>query len=104
MSSRYDSKTTVKTVKYPESVMVWGTFSGNNSICGLFFLPKTITLVGANYLKVLEQHMLHIWDIHQCHYFMHDGAPARESKLVKSFLEDREIPIWEWPGNSPYLN
>ena len=29
----------------------------------------------------------------------------RSSKCAPSwFLEDREIPIWEWPGNSPYLN
>ena len=47
--------------------------------------------------------MLSMWDIHQCHHFMHDGAPIRKSRLVKRFLEDREIPIWEWPGNSPYL-
>ena len=48
--------------------------------------------------------MLPIWDFHQCHHFKHDGAPTRKSKLVKRFLEDREIPIWEWPVNSLYLN
>ena len=36
----------------------------------------------------------------QCHHFKHDGAPARKSKLVKRFLEDIEIQIWEWPDNS----
>ena len=84
-SSRYDSKSTVNTVKYPESVMVWGVFSGNNGRWGIFFLCKNITLTGANYLEVLEQHMLPIWDIHKCHPFMHDGAPVRTSKLVKRF-------------------
>ena len=38
----YDSKSTVNTVKYPESVMVWGAFSGNNGRWGLFFFPKII--------------------------------------------------------------
>ena len=44
--------------------------------------------------------MLPIWDIHQCHNFLHD---AHKSKLVKMLQEDREIRIWEWPGNFPYL-
>ena len=48
--------------------------------------------------------MFPILDIHQCHHFMHDGAPAHKSKLAKRFLGDREIKIWEWRGNSPYLN
>ena len=48
--------------------------------------------------------MLPIWDFHQCHHFKHDGAPARKSKLVKRFLEDREILILELAGNSPYSN
>ena len=96
-SSRYDSK-------YIESVLVWGAFIGKNSKWGLLFLPKNIAFAGANYLEVLEQHMLSIWDIHQCRHFIHDGAPAHMSKFVKRLLEDREIPCWQWPGNSPYLN
>ena len=67
-SSRYDSKSTVNTVNYPDSVMVWGAFSGNNSRWGLFFFPKNITLAGSGGLEVLEQHILPIWDIHQCHH------------------------------------
>ena len=48
--------------------------------------------------------MLPIWDIHQCHDFLHEGAPTRKSKLVKMLQDDREIQILEWPGNFPYLN
>ena len=78
-------------------------FSENNVRWGLFFLSKNITLDGAHYLEVLEQYMLPIWDIHQCHDFLHDGTPAHKSKLVKMLQEDREIRSWEWPGNFPYL-
>ena len=70
----------------------------------LFFLSKNITLDGAKYLEVLEQHMLPIWDNHQYQDFLHDGAHAHKSKLVKMLQEYREIQIWEWPGNFPYLN
>ena len=48
--------------------------------------------------------MLAIWDIHQCHDFLHDGTPPRKAKLVKMLQEDRELRIREWPGNFPYLN
>ena len=67
----------------------------------ILFLSKNITLDGVNYLEVLEQYMLPIWDIHQCHNFLYDGAPDRKSNLVKEY---REIRIWEWPGKFPYLN
>ena len=90
-------------VKYLESVVVWGVFSGNYGIWGLFFLFKNITLDGGNDLEILEQHMLPIWGMHQCHDFLYDGAPPRNSKLVKMLQEDREIRIWGCPGNFPYL-
>ena len=48
--------------------------------------------------------MLPVWDFHQCHHFKHDGVPARMSKLVNRFLEDREIQSCEWLGNYLYLN
>ena len=83
--------------------MIWGVFSGNNGRWGLFFLSNNITLDGGNYLEILEQHMLTIWNIYQCHDSLHDGAPPRKFKLVKMF-QDREIQIWVWPGNFPYLN
>ena len=73
-------------------------FSVEITADGIFSSSKNITLDGVNYFKVLEQHMLNIWDI------LHDGAPARKSKRVKMLQEDREILIWEWPGNFPYLN
>jgi transposase len=40
-SDHYDSRYTVKTVKHPESLMVWGSFSGAVGRGGPFFLPKT---------------------------------------------------------------
>ena len=39
-ASRYDPKLTVKTMKDPGTVMVWGVFSKNLGWAGLYFLPK----------------------------------------------------------------
>ena len=102
--SRYDPKYTVKTVKHPDSVMVWGAFSGNKGRGGLYFLPKNVTMRGTNYLEVLKQHMLPFWEIHRCEFFMHDGAPAHRSQLVKRFFNDNNISVLEWPGNFLDLN
>ncbi|KAG7158960.1 Transposable element Tcb2 transposase-like 3 [Homarus americanus] len=71
---------------------------------GLYFLPKNVTMKGTNYIEVLRDHMLPFWPIHQCHHFMHDGAPGHKSKIVTKFLSDNETDMLEWPGNSPNLN
>ena len=42
--SWYLSKYTVKTVKHPASVMIWGCFSGRGGRGSLFFLPKNETM------------------------------------------------------------
>ena len=35
---------------------------------------------------------------------MQDGAPCHRSKVAKNFLNDYNIQLLEWPGNSPDLN
>ncbi|KAK4323716.1 hypothetical protein Pmani_005597 [Petrolisthes manimaculis] len=102
--SRYDPKYIVKTVKHPDSVMVWGSFSGYKGSGGLYFLPKNVTMKGANYIEVLRDHLLVPYDIHECEVFMQDSAPAHRCKAVTKFLTDNNIPVLDWPGNSPDLN
>ena len=72
--SRYDSRYIIKTVKHPKSVMVWGVFSGDKGRGGLYFLPKSVTMRGDSYLRVLDHHMLPFRDIRRCNHFMQDGA------------------------------
>ena len=50
--SRFNPKFTVKTVKHPASVMVWGAFSENMGRPGLYVLPKNVTMKGSNYIQV----------------------------------------------------
>jgi transposase len=36
--------------------------------------------------------------------FMQDGASIHRAKHTKKWLEDKNIPVLEWPPNSPDLN
>jgi hypothetical protein len=73
-SSRFDSHYTIKTVKHPNSVMVWGCFSGTLGHGGLYFLPINVTMNGERYQTVLEDHLLRFMELHGCTNFLQDGA------------------------------
>ncbi len=103
-SSRFDSRFTVKTVKHPDSVMVWGCFTGAVGRGGIYFLPKNLTMNGERYQEVLEQHLLRFMHIHEATHFLQDGAPCHASKRVKAFLQEQPFQVIDWPGNSPDLN
>lgn len=36
--------------------------------------------------------------------FMQYGAPCHTARSVKSFLKEQNIPLLDWPGNSPDMN
>ena len=103
-SDRFDNRYTVSSVKHPDSVMVWGCFSGAVGRGGLYFLPKNTTMNGERYQSVLEDHLLQFMDIHGCTHFLQDGAPCHASKRIKTFLATQNFSVIDWPGNSPDLN
>ena len=103
-SNRYDPRFTVKTVKHPAQVMVWGCFTGANGRGGLYFLPKGEMMNGDTYKKVLEDHLLHYMTSFRASHFLHDGAPCHKTKKITALLENYEFEVIDWPGNSPDLN
>ena len=36
--------------------------------------------------------------------FMQDGAPCHSAKSIKTFLANENIPLLNWPSNSPDTN
>jgi transposase len=100
----YNSRYTVKTMKHPDSIMVWACFSGKMGRGGLYFLPKGSTMNGERYMNVLDNHLLPIMALHRASHFLQDGAPCHTSKKVKDFLKEKDLEVMEWPGNSPDLN
>ena len=90
-SDRFDPRYTVPTIKHPDSVMVWGAFSGEMGRAGPYFLPKIQEINGKTYIKVLEEHMLDLFHIYRCKVFMQDNAPCHKSKKVKNYLQQKQI-------------
>ncbi len=103
-SNRFNSKFTVKTVKHPISVMVWGCFSGSGGHGGLYFLPKNTTMNGEMYETVLMDHLIPFMAFQHSAPFLQGGAVCCASKCIKNFLADRQCDVIYWPGNSPDLN
>ena len=56
-ASRYDPKFTVKAMKHPGRVMMWGAFNGNLGRDGLYFLTKNITMKGSIHINILKEHL-----------------------------------------------
>ncbi len=91
-------------VKFPQSVMVWGAMSsaGVGPLC--FLRSKVNTAV---YQEVLEHFMLLAAD--QLYgdadfIFQQDLAPANSAKATSTWFKDHGIPVLNWPANSPDLN
>ncbi|KAL0147489.1 hypothetical protein M9458_057204 [Cirrhinus mrigala] len=89
-------------VKFPQSVMVWGAMSSAGPLC---FLRSKVN--AAVYQDVLEHFMLPAAD--QLYgdadfIFQQDLAPAHTAKATSTWFKDHGIPILNWPANSPDLN
>jgi len=101
INKRYDSKYTMKTVKYGGySVMVWGAIKGDGSRM-LIRCPDRLDSV--SYQSVLDCGLTGLLDDESI--FMHDGAPCHRSRSTVTYLEGRKICLLiDWPPQSPDLN
>ena len=95
---------TCKTVKHPDSVMVWGCF-GYHGVGKLVVLKKNEKMNQNNYLELLCDYLPDSMDETNTSVFMQDGAPCHTAKSVRKWLDDCEVKYFEdWPGNSPDIN
>ena len=63
-----------------------------------------MTKNGSRYLIVLKEKLELYMHLRQCDKFMGDGAPSQRSKLVSLFLQENQVKVLGWPGNSPDAN
>ena len=103
-ANRYDPRYTVPTVKHLQSVMVWGAFSSDKGRVELFIIPKNVMMNGDLYINILSDHMVTMFELHQCSHFMHGSAPCHKANKVTKWLQTKKIEALECPGNGPDLN
>ncbi len=56
------------------------------------------------YIQVLDDHMLFFHDLHECHTFMQVMMHHAIRQERVKWLEECDIQLLDWPGNSPDLN
>ncbi|KAI2658805.1 Transposable element Tcb2 transposase [Labeo rohita] len=91
-------------VKFPQSVMIWGAMS-SAGVGPLCFLKAKVT--APVYQEILEHLMLPSADqlFKDADFiFQQDLAPAHTAKSTKSWLNDHGVGVLDWPANSPDLN
>ncbi len=91
-------------VKFPQSVMIWGVMS-SAGVGPLCFFKTNIT--APVYQDILEHVMLPSADqlFKDADFiFQQDLAPAHTAKSTKSWLNDHGVGVLDWPANSPDLN
>jgi len=101
--ARYNERFIIPTVKHPESIMLWGCFSGTGRGT-LEFLSKGERMTSARYIEILQNRLLLVMNLHGCTTFMQDGAPCHTAKATMKWFRDNSVPVLSWPGNSPDIN
>ena len=95
---------TKSSVKFPQSVMVWGAIAAGG-VGQLSFLKSSVN--AKVYQQVLEYFMLPAGEeIFGCADFtlQQDLSPAHSSGSTMRWLEDHGIKVLPWPANSSDLN
>jgi predicted transcriptional regulator len=104
VGQRLNPKYTLKTVKHPPSVMVWGAITSRGR-CGLKVFDKGVRVNAAMYVRVLDEKLKVHMNITGATIFQQDSAPSHTAKVVQHWFKDNNIQtLLNWPPNSPDLN
>ncbi|GFS71540.1 transposable element Tcb2 transposase [Trichonephila clavipes] len=101
----FHSDCVVQTVKHPTKIMIWSVISGKGT--GRLYMVKGM-MRQDQYKDVLQNRS--IPQLEECfpkgepYIFMQDGAPCHTARSIKAFLAEQNIPLLDWPGNSPDMN
>ena len=83
--------------------MVWGTISAGGTL-ELICMEENIN--AQVYVEMLDRDFFLKWedDLPEGFIWMQDNAPPHVSIHSKTYLENKEIRVLEWPPYSPDLN
>ena len=89
-------------VKHPYKVHVWNAFCCQGPIGVALF---TENMNSAKYREILQSQLLP--NAYHAGYgwnFQQDNAPMHTAKLTHQFFVINDVPVIDWPANSPDLN
>ncbi|GFX83434.1 transposable element Tcb2 transposase [Trichonephila clavipes] len=102
---KFHSDCVVQTLKHPTKTIIWSVMSGKGN--GRLYVVKSM-MREDQYKDVLQNRLipqLEEWFPNSEPYiFMQDGAPCHTALSIKAFLAEQNIPLLDWPGNSPDMN
>ena len=90
--------------RHPTKVMVWGCFSakgaGRLHICeGMMNATKYVDVLKNRLVPQMRE-----WYPDNGGFLLQDKAPCHTANIVAKFIEDNNIQLLPWAGNSPDLN
>jgi transposase len=89
-------------VKHPYKVHVWGAFSRQGPIGVVLFTGK---MNSAKYREILQSQLLpNAYRAGNGWRFQQDNAPTHTARLIRQFFVVNNVPVIDWPANSPDLN
>lgn len=101
---RLNPKFTLKTVKHPPSLMVWGAITAAGR-CGLEIFGKGVRVNAAEYIRVLNAKVKVHMNITGATIFQQDSAPCHTAAVVQRWFNDNDVEcLRNWPSNSADLN
>lgn len=103
-NKEYDPRYTTKTVKHGgSSVMVWACFS-YYGVGPIHWIQNIMD--ATQYVHILQNVMLPYaeYEMPLKWTFQQDNDPKHTSRLAKSWFQDNNIDLMEWPAQSPDLN
>lgn len=105
LGEKYHPDCIIPTVKHPNKVMIWSVISGKGT--GRLYVVKGI-MKQDQYKEILKNRLLpqvsEWFPDGEPFVFMQDGAPCHTARSVKTYLGEQNIPLLDWPGNSPDMN
>lgn len=100
----------VPTMKHPLSVMIWACMSAKG--VGRMQIMKGNVNARIYIDEVLETKLIqsaedifgHVGRAAPDFIFQQDGAPCHTAKVCKTWFQQKNVRVLDWPGNSPDLN
>ena len=108
-NERYDKDKCQGTVKHDIKIMVWGCFTSKS-------VGRLVRVNGImdqhQYMEILDKNMIPcskelFGDQHgnaTNWYFQQDNDPKHTAKKTSNWFIEKEVPLMEWPSQSPDLN